>query len=206
MNQVKFDGRAITPSKVVCVGRNYAAHIEELGNAVPERPVLFIKPNSAISDTLRSVPGETLHYEGEITLLIRRGAIAGVGFGLDLTKRDLQSELKRAGLPWERAKAFDGAAVFSDFVPFAGDPAALRLELRINGELAQAGGVDLMLTEPTALLEEITADFTLNDDDLVMTGTPRGVGPVVAGDRYQGRIYVGERLLVSGDWTVDPGA
>jgi len=203
MNSVTFAGRHPRPSKIVCVGRNYAAHIEELGNAVPSQSVLFIKPNSAISATLRAVPDTVVHYEGEISFIIQAGHIAGVGFGLDLTKRDLQESLKNAGLPWERAKSFDGAAVFSDFVPFDGDPDGLRLELVINGKTVQAAGGDLMLTRPSALLAEIGANFTLCDGDLVMTGTPRGVGPLTAGDVYEGRIFDGDRLLVAGNWVVE---
>jgi 2-keto-4-pentenoate hydratase/2-oxohepta-3-ene-1,7-dioic acid hydratase in catechol pathway len=203
MNSVTFAGRQLQPSKIVCAGRNYAAHVEELGNAIPEQPVLFIKPNSAISAVLRAVPDTVVHYEGEISFVIQAGRIAGVGFGLDLTKRDLQESLKNAGLPWERAKAFDGAAVFSDFVPFSGDPDSLRMELIINGRTVQAAGGELMLTRPTALLAEIGANFTLSDGDLLMTGTPRGVGPLNVGDVYEGRIYDGGQLLVSGHWVVE---
>jgi 2-keto-4-pentenoate hydratase/2-oxohepta-3-ene-1,7-dioic acid hydratase in catechol pathway len=203
MNSVTFDGQRPSPSKIVCVGRNYAAHAEELGNAVPTQPVLFFKPNSAISDTLRALPDTVVHYEGEISFIIRDGRIAGVGFGLDLTKRDLQESLKNAGLPWERAKAFDGAALFSDFVPFSGDLDLLRLELIINGQTVQAAGSDTMLTRPAALMAEITANFTLFDGDLVMTGTPAGVGPLTVGDVYEGRIYEGDQLLVTGHWVVE---
>lgn len=200
MKRLHQAGQPFTPSKIVCVGRNYAAHIEELNNELPEQPVLFIKPNSAISAELCTQPGEPIHYEGEITLRISDGQIAGVGFGLDLTKRELQARLKAKGLPWERAKAFDGAAVFSDFVPFDGDPSGLRLELWRNGARVQAGGVALMLNKPAALLADIAASFTLEDGDLVMTGTPAGVGLVKAGDRFVGRILDGERLLVEGAW------
>jgi len=203
MNSVTFAGQHPRPSKIVCVGRNYAAHIEELGNAVPAQPVLFIKPNSAISATLRAVPDTVVHYEGEISFIIQAGRIAGVGFGLDLTKRDLQESLKDAGLPWERAKSFDGAAVFSDFVPFDGDPDGLRLELIINGRTVQAAGGDLMLTRPSDLLAEISANFTLCDGDLVMTGTPRGVGPLTVGDVYEGKVFYGDQLLVTGNWVVE---
>ena len=203
MNSVTFAGQHPRPSKIVCVGRNYAAHIEELGNAVPAQPVLFIKPNSAISATLRAVPDTVVHYEGEISFIIQAGRIAGVGFGLDLTKRDLQESLKDAGLPWERAKSFDGAAVFSDFVPFDGDPDGLRLELIINGRTVQAAGGDLMLTRPSDLLAEISANFTLGDGDLVMTGTPRGVGPLTVGDVYEGKVFYGDQLLVTGNWVVE---
>jgi 2-keto-4-pentenoate hydratase/2-oxohepta-3-ene-1,7-dioic acid hydratase in catechol pathway len=202
MNRVTLGSRFHTPSKIVCIGRNYAAHIEELHNEPPEQPVIFIKPNSAIASQPCSRPGETVHYESEITLMILGGRIAGVGFGLDLTRRDLQADLKAKGLPWERAKAFDGAAVFIDFVHFTGDPAGLRLELRINEQLAQAGGVAQMLTRPAAILTEVAASFSLEDGDLIMTGTPQGVGPLVAGDRYHGRILDGERVLVEDRWVV----
>ncbi len=108
-----LDGAAVTPSKIVCVGRNYVAHIEELGNEIPEQMVVFNKPNSAIGDTLYANLGEPLHYESELAFMVRAGQLAAVAFGLDLTRRELQSRLKHRGLPWERAKAFDGAALFS---------------------------------------------------------------------------------------------
>lgn len=202
MNKVFFSGQLHCPSKIVCVGRNYAAHIEELNNAVPDQPVLFIKPNSAISSELRAIPNTVVHYEAEISFIIQGGAIVGVGFGLDLTKRDLQASLKDAGLPWERAKSFDGAAVFSDFVPFNDDVETLRLELAINGKIVQAAGSDLMLTRPAALMTVIGENFTLLDGDLVMTGTPRGVGPLQVDDVYEGKIFSGGDLLVSQRWVV----
>jgi 2-keto-4-pentenoate hydratase/2-oxohepta-3-ene-1,7-dioic acid hydratase in catechol pathway len=202
MNAVTLGHTTYTPSKIVCIGRNYAAHIQELGNERPEQPVLFIKPNSAIASQPCTLPGESVHYESEITLLIRAGQIAGVGFGLDLTRRALQARLKAKGLPWERAKAFDGAAVFSRFVPFNTDPDKLRLELHINERLVQSGGVGQMLTKPTDILAEIAASFTLEDGDLVMTGTPQGVGPLVAGDRYLGRLFDDAQLLLEANWVV----
>lgn len=202
MNQVSLAGKAVTPSKVVCIGRNYVDHIRELNNEMPTQPVIFIKPNSAITSDLRAIPGEEVHYEGEISLLIEGGRIAGVGFGLDLTKRELQAGLKAKGMPWERAKAFDGAAVFSDFVPFSGDTANLRLELHINDVLVQSGGTALMMTKPADILTEVQDCFSLEDGDIVMTGTPAGVGPILPGDRYTGRIFDGEQLLVEADWQV----
>lgn len=202
MQQVVFAGRKVTPSKVVCIGRNYAEHIQELENEVPEQPVIFIKPNSAIADQVVSIAGEVVHYEGEITFLVRAGEIAGVGFGLDLTKRSLQDKFKPKGLPWERAKAFDGAAIYSEFVPFSGDTSGLRLELHINDRLVQAAGEPMMITKPARIMEDVQATFTLEDDDLIMTGTPAGVGALEPGDRYVGRVFDGERLLVEGRWQV----
>ena len=116
MNQVLYDGLPITPSKIVCVGRNYVEHIQELNNDVPDQMVLFIKPNSAISPTLRCYHQEPLHYETELCFMVVDGAFKAASVGLDLTKRQLQSQLKIKGLPWERAKGFDGSALFSEFV------------------------------------------------------------------------------------------
>ncbi len=199
MNTINVDGQQVTPSKVVCVGRNYVAHIEELGNEVPDGMVVFAKPNSAIGGVLRAELGEPLHYEGELCFVVRDGAFAAVAFGLDLTRRALQSELKQRGLPWERAKAFDGAALFSAFVPFE-DAATLSLSLTIDGRLAQAGGVDLMMYKPAAILAEIGRFMTLEDGDVVMTGTPEGVGAVRAGAEYVGSVHAGDRRLVTARW------
>lgn len=197
-----MDGQAVFPSKVVCVGRNYAAHIEELHHTPPEQPVIFVKPNSAITDKVRSHPTDTIHYEAEIALLVRGGKFAGVGLGLDLTKRELQTFLKQNGLPWERAKAFDGAAVFSEFVSLDVELSHLVLELSVNGEVKQEGGYELMLFKPELLLEEITAFMTLEDNDLLMTGTPKGVGPIRAGDQLVGRIIADGNERISARWTV----
>jgi len=203
LNEVLVNGRAVAPSKVVCIGRNYADHIEELNNAVPDEPVLFIKPNSAVSQRLAAKEGYSTHYEGEIVLCIRGGKPFGVGFGLDLTRREIQTELKKKGLPWERAKSFDGAAVFSEFVAFADNVDRLRMQLFINEKLVQAGGCDHMLYKPQQILDEIAGLFTLEDNDLVMTGTPKGVGELVRGDVFRGEVYVEDTLLLSTSWVVE---
>jgi len=202
MNCVRFDNCEVYPSKIVCVGRNYAAHVRELENEVPDQAVLFIKPNSAIADDIIFSDEELIHYEGEITFLVIDGEFAGVGFGLDLTKRRLQDELKSRGLPWERAKAFDKSAVFSDFVAFDGDVARLRMELYINGELAQSGGCRSMLNTPGDLLKDIKSVFSLENGDLVMTGTPEGVGAINRGDEFTGKVFDEETLLVQAAWVV----
>jgi 2-keto-4-pentenoate hydratase/2-oxohepta-3-ene-1,7-dioic acid hydratase in catechol pathway len=201
MQSILFEQRPITPSKVVCIGRNYVDHAKELDNEVPSSPVIFIKPNSAISNELYAGTAQPLHYEGEIALLIMDGAIAGVGFGLDLTNREIQNQLKAKGLPWERAKAFDRAAVFSDFVRLADPVESLRLELRINDSLAQQGGYELMIFKPDFLLEEVVRTFTLEDGDIILTGTPKGVGAFNRGDRFIGTILSGDKALVSRAWT-----
>jgi len=203
MNSLKFSSKLFTPSKVVCIGRNYADHISELGNDTPTEPVIFIKPNSAVTQQLKSGSDAQYHYEGEIALLIRSGIIVGIGFGLDLTHRQLQTSLKKKGLPWERAKAFDGAAVFSELVPLEVDLESLRLELTINQGVAQEGGVDLMIYKPEFLLSEIKKTFTLEDNDIIMTGTPKGVGNFTKGDEFIGRIFADNNLLIEHCWTAE---
>ena len=201
MQCVKVAGEWITPSKLVCIGRNYVAHIEELGNEVPDQMVVFIKPNSAIGDILRSQVGdEELHYEGELAFTVKDGALAAVGFGLDLTKRSLQGRLKEKGLPWERAKAFDGAALFSEFVPLPPEPERLALQLVVDDQLRQSGGVELMMYRPATILQELGTFITLEDSDIIMTGTPGGVGAIRTGERFEGRVLHDGRTLVTATW------
>lgn len=199
MKVVKFNDHVVSPNKVVCVGRNYVDHIKELHNEVPSSMVLFIKPNAAISQELLTCKEEPLHYEGEISLLVYNNTFVGVGFGLDLTKRELQSKLKVKGLPWERAKAFRGAAVFSEFVSFK-ELARLSLKLYINDVLVQEGGVELMMYKPQEMLKEVTSFLDFDDYDIVMTGTPKGVGTYKQGDVFVGHVYEGETLLVEHKW------
>ncbi|GAA0800259.1 fumarylacetoacetate hydrolase family protein [Psychrobacter piscatorii] len=190
--------------KVVCVGRNYAAHAEELGNEVPSSPILFMKPASSVvsirSDVVRPNPevfGET-HYEAELCIQLSadlsmatieeaQQAIGGVTLGLDLTLRDLQSTLKEKGHPWERAKCFDGACVLADWI----DPQAfgnlqnVHYQLTINDKLAQDGDSALMLFPVYELLVNISHAFSLQAGDVIMTGTPSGVGVLQAGDKLK---------------------
>ncbi len=200
MQRVSFDGRAIAPSKIVCVARNYVAHIHELGNEVPSDMPVFMKPNSAISRELR-MPRGRCRYETEICLLIENGGIAGVGVGLDLTLVDVQRGLKERGLPWERAKAYDGAATFSKFVLAPETLDELRLTLHIGDELRQDGGVELMIYKPAEILADLSESFTLEDGDIVMTGTPQGVGDLVAGELYVARLHDGNAVMVEQQWT-----
>jgi len=202
MNSIKFDGKDVYPSKIVCIGRNYVGHIEELNNEVPKQPVIFIKPNSSISNNIYSSKYDVIHYEGEISFLISSNKLKGVGFGLDLTKREVQSNLRSMGLPWERAKSFDRSAVFSEFVTFGGNISDLRMELFINGSLVQHGGCDLMLNKPDEILNEAMSFLSFEDDDVLMTGTPKGVGPIHSGDTLIGKIFEKETVLVEGFWVV----
>lgn len=204
MQTVRLGEQDVTPSKVICIGRNYAAHAAELGNAIPDEMVVFLKPNSSIGSQLHaSFDDETLHFEAEICFMVQQAQFTAVGVGLDLTRRTTQSRLKEKGLPWERCKAFNGSAVFSDFVPFSGEVSSLRLELDIDGQVAQRGGVPMMLFPPAQMLEELPTFLTLEDGDIVMTGTPEGVGPVRAGAVFEARVYSADTLLSSVRWVAE---
>jgi 2-keto-4-pentenoate hydratase/2-oxohepta-3-ene-1,7-dioic acid hydratase in catechol pathway len=201
MQSVNVHGKLSQPSKIVCVGRNYVAHIRELRNKIPDSMVVFNKPNSAITNTLRShIDNQTLHYESELAFIVEKGILSAVGFGLDLTKRELQTELKEKGLPWERAKSFDGAALFSDFVTLIGDIELLSLRLEVNGEQRQAGGVHMMIHKPDAIVEEVAQFTTLEDGDIIMTGTPSGVGEIRPQERFEGQVLLSDKPIVSASW------
>ena len=187
--------------KIVCVGRNYAAHAQELGNEVPTSPMLFMKPVSSVVSIHHDIVrpdaeqfGET-HYETELCIQLSadlskatieqaKQAIGGVTLGLDLTLRDLQSKLKEKGHPWERAKCFDGACVLADWIaPQAfGDFKNVEYQFYINNELKQNGASALMLFPVYELLVDISHAFSLQAGDVIMTGTPSGVGILQAGD------------------------
>jgi 2-keto-4-pentenoate hydratase/2-oxohepta-3-ene-1,7-dioic acid hydratase in catechol pathway len=201
MNQVSIEGQYCSPSKVVCIGRNYVEHIKELNNEMPDQAVIFVKPNSAIDTQLVSNADEPVHYEAEISFMIKDNQIDAVGFGLDLTKRELQSALKSKGLPWERAKAFDQSAVFSQFVPFTSDTIGLSMQLLINNKLIQHADYGLMIHKPIDIINEVSSFMSFCDGDILMTGTPKGVGLVKKGDVFTGRIYQGDTLLIEQKWT-----
>jgi 2-keto-4-pentenoate hydratase/2-oxohepta-3-ene-1,7-dioic acid hydratase in catechol pathway len=191
--------------KIVCVGRNYAEHARELNNPIPQQPLLFIKPATAAvaMDAAISLPigrGDC-HHELEMALLIGRklsagasdsdiaAAVAGVGLALDLTLRDLQDGLKSKGQPWERAKAFDGSCPLSGFAPVNGlDLQAMDLSLHRNGRLQQSGNSRDMVFPIATLLRDISAVFSLLPGDVVLTGTPAGVGPLRSGDQLTAKL------------------
>lgn len=203
MNKILLDDNEIFPSKVVCIGRNYIDHINELNNEIPEDMVFFIKPNSAISDKLIFPKNQdSCHYEAEISFLIEDDKISALAFGLDLTLREVQSKLKQKGLPWERAKAFDGAAVFSKFVSFDGDISKLEIELYINGELKQKGDYSLMINKPYDIIAEAKTFLTFEDGDILMSGTPKGVGSFKLGDEFVGKILVDGKIIIEESFRV----
>jgi 2-keto-4-pentenoate hydratase/2-oxohepta-3-ene-1,7-dioic acid hydratase in catechol pathway len=188
--------------KVVCVGRNYVDHIEELNNSIPLQPILFIKPSTAVCDLAQpiSIPKDqgACHNELEISVLIKHmlcqtthadvlDGIWGYGLGLDLTLRDVQSQLKQKGLPWERAKGFDLSCPLSGFVQRnkIENEHAIEFKLIINGEVRQLGNSQMMLNDIASLLVEISQTFTLLPGDVVMTGTPKGVGALGLDDHLE---------------------
>ncbi|MBL4899203.1 MAG: fumarylacetoacetate hydrolase family protein [Colwellia sp.] len=200
MKAVIVENEPVIPSKIICIGRNYVDHIAELGNEVPDEMVVFLKPNSAISTQLQSFHQEALHYEAELCFLYQQGKFSAVAVGLDLTKRTLQAQLKAKSLPWERAKAFNGAAVFSDFVLIDKINNDLSLTLVIDGNIVQAGGVELMMFKPDEILTQLQDFIDLEDGDIVMTGTPKGVGKIVSGSQFIAKVMCQDKTLVCSTW------
>ncbi len=186
--------------KIICVGRNYADHIEELNNERPDAPVIFMKPDTAIlrpgDDFYHPDFSDDIHHEVEIVVKIGKvGKNIGeefahkyydeIGIGIDFTARDLQSKLKSKGLPWELAKAFNSSAPISNFVPkgqFA-DLQNLNFSLTVNGETRQEGNTSMMLYQIDYLISFVSRYFTLKTGDLIFTGTPKGVAAVKIGDK-----------------------
>jgi acylpyruvate hydrolase len=191
--------------KIICVGRNYADHAIELGNEIPELPLIFLKPTSSVifsgGKILYPVFSRDMHHEVELVLLISKylknaeekeceDAIAGYGVGLDMTLRDVQNELKRKGHPWTMAKCFDTSAVLSEFISSYDYNLTLHEEisLSVNGEIKQYDKLNKMLFMPGQLLQHISSIMTIEPGDLIFTGTPAGVGKVNPGDKLHAEI------------------
>jgi 2-keto-4-pentenoate hydratase/2-oxohepta-3-ene-1,7-dioic acid hydratase in catechol pathway len=189
--------------KIFCVGRNYVDHAKELGNAVPEEPVIFMKPKSALlqPNTPFYYPEFTneLHYEAELVLRISKNGkyiqehqahryYDAITVGIDFTARDIQAELKKKGLPWEKAKAWDQSAVVGKWVPLQPDTmqSPLHFSMQKNKELVQDGNTSQMIFSCDHIIAHITQYFSLNIGDLIFTGTPAGVGECVVGDILEG--------------------
>ena len=191
--------------KIICIGRNYADHAKELGNSVPTEPVFFCKPDSAIlpkgNPMMSPEWTNDLHYEVELVLRIDRLGknipvefahryYNEIGLGIDFTARDVQDEMKKKGLPWEKAKGFDGSAVISaDFISkeiLGSSP--IHFSLQKNGKLVQSGSSEDMIFGFDQIISYVSKYMTLKIGDFIFTGTPSGVGPVVAGDELEGRL------------------
>lgn len=197
--------------KIICVGRNYGEHAKELGNEIPEDPVIFIKPDTAVlkkgSDFYIPEFSDDVHYELEVVLKISKGGkyiqkenahkhYDEIGLGIDFTARDLQTKLKNKGLPWELAKGFDGSAVVSDFVSKENyDLRNLNFSLTKNNEKVQDGNTKDMIFCPDDIIAFASQYFTLRVGDLIFTGTPKGVGKVSEDDLLEA--YLEDKTLFS---------
>jgi len=201
VNTIIVGNREVTPSKIICAGRNYIEHIKELNSEIPDNMIVFLKPNSAISYELNSFHKEQIHYEAELCFVFENGRFSAVGFGLDLTKRELQNKLRSKGLPWERAKAFDGSALFSNFVEISSISPSLSVELDINGKNIQSGNISQMIYKPAAILTELLTFMSLNDGDIVMTGTPKGVGIIDRGSVFVGEVKDKDKRIIIAKWS-----
>ena len=198
--------------KLICIGRNYAKHIEELANERPEHPVVFLKPDSSI--LLKQHPfvipefSNDVHHEVEILVKIKKiGKYIDkkfahtyydeIGLGIDFTARDLQSDLKAKGLPWEKAKAFDGAAVIGKWLPKSNfeNVDTIGFTLEKNGTVVQDGNTAHMLWKIDELISYVSQYFTLKIGDVIFTGTPAGVGPVAINDKLKG--FIGDTQMFS---------
>ncbi|AZJ32142.1 2-keto-4-pentenoate hydratase/2-oxohepta-3-ene-1,7-dioic acid hydratase (catechol pathway) [Tenacibaculum mesophilum] len=190
--------------KIICIGRNYAKHIEELANETPENPVVFLKPDSAILP--KKMPffippfSNDIHYEVEVLVKINKVGkhispkfahkyYDTVGLGIDFTARDVQAQCKEKGLPWEKAKAFDGSAIVGEFFPKEDfDLENLSFQLQKNDEVVQDGNTTSMLWKIDELISYVSQYFTLKKGDIIFTGTPAGVGKVAENDILTGTI------------------
>lgn len=203
--KVRNSSKEYSVGKIVCVGRNYVEHAQELGNEVPEKPVIFLKPPSALifsGDEIVYPPfSNEMHHEAELVLLIginlknadlqeAEDAIIGYGVGLDMTLRDIQNELKKKGHPWTIAKCFDTSAVVSDFILKENYILTFdeEISLSVNGEIKQKDRLNKMIFKPAQLVEYISSLMTLEEGDLVFTGTPKGVSKVNKGDKLDAEI------------------
>ena len=190
--------------KIVCIGRNYADHAKELGNQIPNEPVIFIKPDSALlrNNNPFYIPAFTneVHYELELVVRIDKNGksipkqfakdyYTSMALGIDFTARDLQQKLKEKGLPWEKAKAFDGSAVIGNFYNKKDfNLENLSFQLLKNNEIVQDGNTQSMLWKIDELINYVSQYFTLKKGDIIFTGTPAGVGKVTENDVLLGKI------------------
>lgn len=189
--------------KIICIGRNYADHISELNNERPTEPVIFMKPDTAILP--KQFPfvipefSNDVHHEVEVLVKINKVGkyidakfahkyYDEIGLGIDFTARDLQSKLKDKGLPWEKAKAFDGSAIIGDFLPKNSFTSLenINFELKSNDQLVQKGNTSMMLWKIDEIIAYVSQFFTLKTGDIIFTGTPKGVAPVKEGDVLEG--------------------
>ncbi|HTY35938.1 MAG TPA: fumarylacetoacetate hydrolase family protein [Bacteroidota bacterium] len=202
---IKGSNEPVEVRKIFCIGRNYADHAKEMNAAVPESPIFFLKPPTAVigeggTICIPSISNE-LHHEIEMTVLIGRGGkdilkgnafnhVAGYGIGLDMTLRDVQSDAKKKGLPWTLAKGFDTSAPLSEFVPAGeiADPHDLIVKLDVNGSTRQQSSTRNFIFSLDTLIAYISQFFTFERGDIIFTGTPEGVAAAASGDRLEAQL------------------
>ena len=212
--RIKNTGETYSVGKIICLGQNYLDHIRELGSKMPDRAVIFCKPPSSLlpNGGVIEIPqySNDCHHELELALLVGKAGkhiqeedalsyLAGYGVALDLTLRDIQSEQKSRGLPWEIAKGFDTSCPISDFTPAEriSDPNNLQLKLKVNGEIRQQGNTNQMMRSVEKIIAEISNFYTLETGDMILTGTPAGVSRIETGDQLEGTIEHVGSLQVS---------
>lgn len=204
MNTPTIPGLDLPIRNIYCIGRNFADHAKEMNASTPSSPIVFLKPTSSIcfdGDTVSIPPqSQNVHHEGEIVLAIGKSGknidqknaknyVAGIGAGIDFTARDLQSDAKKAGLPWSVAKGFDGFAPISSFIPFSEvSDSVLKVELTVNDTVRQSGTTDQMIFSFEELIVYLSSIFTLQPGDLIFTGTPAGVSAIEPGDNVTAKL------------------
>jgi 2-keto-4-pentenoate hydratase/2-oxohepta-3-ene-1,7-dioic acid hydratase in catechol pathway len=194
--------------KIICVGRNYSDHIRELKNEKPDKPVIFCKPESVLlhspAEFILPLIDSEIHYECELVLRIGKDGkhiqenigndwIDGIGLGIDFTARDLQEKLKNKGLPWERAKSFDGSAILGEIKPYNYRP--YQFSMKLNDQVVQNGNTEHMLFSFSEIIADVSSWMSLSKGDLIFTGTPAGVGPVAKGDVLRGYLDNQENFI-----------
>ncbi len=212
--RIACSGQEYPIGKILCIGRNYVDHIHELGNELPSSPVIFMKPSSSVlydgGQVVIPPYSNECHHEAELAVLIGKMGkniplenavehVAGYGVAIDLTLRDVQGELKKKGMPWDIAKGFDTACPLSEFAPASevADPQQLQIRFSVNGSLRQDGATGLMIHPVPEIIRHLSTIFTLEPGDVILTGTPAGVGPIVSGDRLVAEIQNVARIEVT---------
>jgi len=212
---IELSGRPISPQRIFCIGKNYPAHVREMADPPPGEPVVFMKPPTSLvrdGETLsRPEHGHVLHHEVEVVVLIGQsgknipekeapGWIAGLALGLDLTLRDVQSIMKKKGLPWEMAKSFDQSAPVGSFIPFTNSIVLsdISFQCSVEGQRRQQGKTSDMLYSIPYLIHFLSGIWALQPGDLIFTGTPSGVGPLEAGNR----VRLESDILPGCEWVV----
>ena len=206
MRRINVDDMKIMPSKIICIGKNYLAHIREMGGSKPlAEPIIFMKPNSAIAagDKDVTIPAEygLLHHEVELCFVVSercknvmcenaRDLISGWAVGLDLTLREKQGKAMKAGGPWTISKCFDGSAIFGQFIStgHSFDPLSLNIQLKLNGEIRHSANTKQMIFSPAEILSFASRFMTIEQGDVFMCGTPEGVGEVKHNDLLEAEV------------------